>query len=92
MINEKYDGKKEHKLKLLAENRLKSGQYKIFDQTARLDEKPDQALLSRAASGEAQPAVRRDAFLRHQFGCDHRGYRRVQAVAGKTAPPAQDCH
>ena len=36
MINEKYDEKKVHQLRILAENRIQSGQYKIFDQTARV--------------------------------------------------------
>ena len=36
MINEKYDEKKEHQLRLLAENRIQNGQYKIFDHDARV--------------------------------------------------------
>jgi len=36
MINEKYDENKEHQLRILAENRIQSGQYKIFDHNARV--------------------------------------------------------
>jgi hypothetical protein len=36
MPNEKYDEKKEHQIRLLAENRIQSGQYKIFDHNARV--------------------------------------------------------
>ena len=35
-MKEKYDAKKEKQLRLLAENRIQSGQYKIFDHNARI--------------------------------------------------------
>ena len=35
-MEEKYDERKEHQLRLLAENRLESGQFKIFDHNARV--------------------------------------------------------
>lgn len=35
-MEEKYDAKKEHQLQILAENRIQSGQYKIFDHKARV--------------------------------------------------------
>lgn len=36
MLNEIYDERKEHQLKLLAEKRIQSGHYKIFDHNARV--------------------------------------------------------